>query len=71
MGSGSSTAMPVVKAVESKGLTSISKQLVEYEKKLFSSDANELLTNQQVNSVGTFAIYNLGMYIVNSSMLFT
>lgn len=63
MGSGASVAMPVVKAVDSKGLSSISKQLVDYEKKLYSSDANEsaqFLSNQQINSVGTFAIYNLG-----------
>ncbi len=74
MGSGSSIAMPVVKAVESKGLSSISKQLLEYEKKLFSKDVNEssqFLTNQQANSVGTFAIYNLGISCFLSIIFFS
>jgi pyruvate/2-oxoglutarate dehydrogenase complex dihydrolipoamide acyltransferase (E2) component len=63
MGSGDKIAFPVIRAVESKGLGVISRQLIDYEQQLFAADndvATSFLTNSDVNALGTFTIYNLG-----------
>lgn len=70
MGSGANIASPVIKAVETKGLGSISKQLMAFEQQLFSAeekDVSAFLADEKTHSLGTFTIYNLGSFGVKSA----
>ncbi len=71
MGSGDQIATPVVKDVGSKGLSSISKVIASAEKNLFENNNKEeirsFIQDGKSCGLGTFSIYNLGIYGVKSA----
>ena len=58
MGSGNGLVTPVVKDVQGKGLSSISKEIASFEDSLFS-ESGAPIANEKM-SIGTFSIHNLG-----------
>ena len=58
MGSGNGLVTPVVKDVQNRGLSSISKELASFEDSLFSESGAPIASEKM--SIGTFSIHNLG-----------
>ena len=58
MGTGSGLVTPVLKDVQGRGLSSISREIVGFEDSLFSDTGAEIEASKL--AVGTFSIHNLG-----------
>ena len=62
MGTGSGLVTPVLKDVQSRGLSSISREIIGFEDSLFSDSGAEIEASKL--AVGTFSIHNLGKFSV-------